>query len=151
MTITTNAAEVIGVMNGVLGRIRDARPVMERLAEHAASGVMSGIMSEKASPDDIGWAPWSMSRRGEREDKGNVGLGLLWDTGDLLASIKVKPTRNGFEVGTALDYGKWLHDGVKKKDGSGWHMPPRPWMGWGRQDIEVAERWLVQYIAGALL
>jgi phage gpG-like protein len=144
MSVTTNAGEVIAVMNGMLGRMRDTRPVLERIGEHQASRVMLSIMSEKDDPEDHPWAEWMPATRTQRERKGNAGLGLLWDRGDLLASIGVNVKRNELQIGTSAKHAPYLQHGTRR-------MAARPFLGWGKQDAEVAERWLVQYIAGALL
>ncbi len=139
--IATNALEVIAVLNGTVARIRDPKPVLERVAEHQASKVLGSIMSEKDDPDSHPWAEWMPSTRAQREKKGNVGLGLLWDRGDLLQSIKVDVGRGGFQIGTNNAHAGYLQEGTPK-------MAARPFLGWSARDIEIAERSVMSYIQG---
>jgi phage gpG-like protein len=141
--ITTNASEVIAALNGVLSRIRDPKPVLERIGEHQASRVMSSIMAEKDDPSGRPWADWMPSTRTQRERKGNAGLGLLWDRGDLLASIDVNVKRNEVQIGTNAKHAGYLQSGTRR-------MAAREIFGWGKQDADVAERWLANYIGGVL-
>jgi phage gpG-like protein len=141
--ITTNAAEVIAMMNGVIFRAEHPKPVLERVAEHQASQVMLEIMDEKHDPDEHPWAAWMPSTRKQRTAKGNAGQGLLWDRGDLLASIRVNVKNNEMQIGTSIPFAPYLQYGTRR-------MQPRPFLGWGKRDMEVAERWVSQYIAGPL-
>jgi phage gpG-like protein len=141
--ITTNAAEVIALLNGVIFRAEHPKPVLERVGEHAASRVMLSIMSEKDDPDDRAWAEWQPSTRAQREAKGNAGLGLLWDRGDLLASIGVNVKRDEVQIGTNAPHAGYLQSGTSR-------MQARPFLGWSRQDMEVADRWVGHYIMGGL-
>jgi phage gpG-like protein len=141
--ITTNALEVIAIVNGLAARVRDPKPVLERVAEHQASKVLTSIMSDKDDPDAHPWAEWRPFTRQEREKKGNTQLGLLWDTGNLLQSIKVNVGRGGFQIGTNVPYADELQYG--RQD-----MAPRPFLGWSAQDIAIAERSVMAYIEGPL-
>jgi phage gpG-like protein len=141
--ITTNAAEVIAALNGVIYRAEHPRPVLDRIGEHAASRVMLSIMSDKDDPEGRAWPEWQPSTRSQREAKGNAGLGLLWDRGDLLASIGVNVKRNEVQIGTNAAHAGYLQSGTRR-------MAARPFLGWSKQDMQIADRWVGQYIMGGL-
>ena len=137
--ITTNLAEVIGVLHGIQARVRDTRPVMERIKEHQHSKVLLEIMSDKHEPDGKAWAPWAASTREAREKKGNVGQGLLWDKGTYLASIQSSATINSIIIGSNDRVAKWLQEGTTR-------MPARPVFGWSDEDTTFAETLLARHL-----
>ena len=112
--ITTNVAEVVGLLNGMAARVKNMAPVMARIGEHQASKVLLEIMQEKHDPEGNAWAPWMPSTRASRTKKGNVGLGLLWDRGDLLASVKVHSALDRVAIGSDSPHAGYLQDGTPK-------------------------------------
>jgi phage gpG-like protein len=139
--ITIDATEAIAVLNGMAARMANMQPALAQIGEFAASKVMLGLMSEKDDPDGHQWAAWMPSTREQREKKGNVGLGLLWDRGDLLGSIKVQTSRNEVVIGTTMPFAPYLQDGTPK-------MAARPFMGWSLAEQSMSEEFIARYIGG---
>lgn len=139
--IESNIAEVLLVLNGMSARMADMRPVMQRIGEYQGSKILLELMEQKEDPEGHAWAAWMPSTRSEREAKGNASLGLLWDRGDLLHSIKVQPGLQSVVIGSNSKYAGFLQDGTKK-------MVARPFLGWSDEDIEYTGHLVAQYIEG---
>lgn len=139
--ITTNIPEVVSALNAMLARVHNMAPVMARIGEHQASKVLLEIMQEKTDPNDHRWAAWKPSTRASREKKGNAALGLLWDRGDLLASIKMKAGASEVAIGTDNPHAGYLQHGTSK-------MEARPFLGWSDEDMAYAERLVALHIEG---
>jgi hypothetical protein len=142
--ISTNIDEVLSVLNGMATRMANPRPALQQLGDLTASKVMLGIMSEKEDPEGHMWAAWMPSTRHQREKKGNAGLGLLWDRGDLLASIRVQTSAQQVDIGTNLKEGKYLQEGTSK-------MAAREFLGWSVAEGAMAEQFVARYIEGGSL
>lgn len=139
--ITTNLAEVIGVLNGIHARVVNTKPVMERIAEHRASKALLDVMQDKHDPEGKAWADWRPSTRESREKKGNVAQGLLWDKGTYLASIQAQTTAHSVAIGSNNPVAGFLQFGTSR-------MVARPVFGWSEEDTTYAERLLVRHIEG---
>jgi phage virion morphogenesis protein len=139
--ITVDANQAIAVLNGMAARMANPRPVLAQVGEFMASKVMLGLMDEKDDPDGRAWAAWMPSTREERTKKGNVGLGLLWDEGTLLGSIRVQTSAKEVVIGTTMKYGKFLQEGTSK-------MAARPFIGWSDAEAGMTERFIARYIEG---
>lgn len=142
MTITTNIPEVVAVLNGYTARMRDMRPVMDRIGTYAGNKALLAIMDEKDDPEGQPWSEWQPSTRAQREAKGNAKYGLLWDSGGLLASIRVQAGLRQVTVSSDKPYAKFLHDGTSK-------MAARAFLGWSDEDIEYAEQLIALHVQGA--
>ena len=142
--ITIDATEAIVVLNGMAARIANPQPALAQIGEFMASKVMLGIMSEKDDSEGHKWAAWMPSTREQREKKGNVGLGLLWDDGELLGSIRVQTSRNEVVIGTAVPFAPFLQEGTPK-------MQARPFLGWSLAEQSMSEEFVARYIGGLAL
>jgi hypothetical protein len=148
MTITTNAAEVVAVLNGYVARMRDMRGTMERIGTYAGGQTMLAIMDGKDSPEGMEWSEWRPSTKEKREHKGNEKYGLLWDEGVMLGKIKVQAGLRQVTVGTdavserGKPYPLYLQEGTP-------HMVARPWLGWSDETIEYAEHLIALHVQGA--
>lgn len=104
-------------------KISDSRDLMEELGEIIEEDIRHRIVKLKKDPDDKPWKPWKKSTRKARQKKGNAALGLLFDSGELAASITHKVTaKNKLQVGTDNPYAGYLNDGTN-------NMPARPFIG----------------------
>lgn len=142
--ITIDAAGAIAVLNGMALRMADTKPVLALIGEFAASKVMLEIMSEKDDPEGHPWAAWMPSTREQRTKKGNVGLGLLWDEGTLLGSIRVQASAKEVVIGTNVKHAQYLQDGTPK-------MAARPIFGWSLAEQAMTEQFVARYIEGLSL
>ena len=139
--LTIDATEAIAVLNGMAMRMAHPQPVLAQIGEFTASKVMLGIMSEKDDPEGRAWAAWMPSTREQRTKKGNVGLGLLWDEGTLLGSIRVQTSAHEVVIGTTVKEGAYLQEGTSK-------MAARPFLGWSEAEALMAEQFIARYIEG---
>lgn len=104
-------------------KISDSRDLMEELGEIIEEDIRHRIVKLKKDPDDKPWKPWRKSTRKARQKKGNAALGLLFDSGELAASITHKVTaKNKLQVGTDNPYAGYLNDGTN-------NMAARPFIG----------------------
>jgi phage gpG-like protein len=143
VTITTNVAEVVGMLNGYVARMRDMRGTMERIGTYAGNKALLAIMDEKDDPEGQPWTEWRDTTREHRIRKGTEKTGLLWDDGTLLASIKVQAGLRQVTVGTDVPYAKFLQEGTSK-------MAARPLLGWSDEDVEYAERLIALHVTGGI-
>jgi phage gpG-like protein len=141
MTITSNVAEVVAVLNGYTARMRDMRGTMDRIGTYAGNKALLAIMDEKDDPEGRAWSEWTATTRESREKKGNANLGLLWDGGTLLASIRVQAGLRNVTVSSDRPYARFLQDGTSK-------MAARPFLGWSDEDIEYAEQLIALHVQG---
>jgi hypothetical protein len=139
--ISVDANAAVAYLNAIAARMAKPQPVLAQIGEIQASKVILGLMSDKDDPEGHAWAEWMPSTRAEREKKGNVGLGLLWDKGTLLGSIRVQTEAREVEIGTRLEEGKFLQEGTKK-------MEARQFLGWSAADGTRAEELVAAYIMG---
>jgi phage virion morphogenesis protein len=142
--ITVDAAEAIAVLNGMALRMAKPQPVLAQIGEFMASKVMLEIMSEKDDPEGHPWAAWMPSTRAQRTKKGNVALGLLWDKGTLLGSIRVQTSANEVSIGSTDKVATFLQDGTEK-------MQAREIVGWSAADQAMTEQFVARYIEGLSL
>lgn len=94
-----------------------------RNATHAINLSLKGIGKElqqdarrriaisKTDPMGVRWAPWSFATLQARIRKGTAGKGLLYDTGTLWRSIDYNVRGNVLELGSSVEYAKYLQKG----------------------------------------
>jgi phage virion morphogenesis protein len=103
-----------------------------KAAGHAvAAHVFERISYGKTDPAGAAWAPWAAYTLEQRSKKGNVGQGLLWDTGALRASIKSEVSGNELAIGSDLGYARELQFGEG-------NMPARAFLGWDFESEKLA-------------
>lgn len=140
--ITINADQAIADLNLIVARMADMEPALASIGARQVREIGERITTGKMEPDGMPWHSWAPFTREQRELKGNVPQGLLWDTGTLLHSIHAQTGLNSVTIGTEVPYAQELQEG--RSD-----MPPRPFVGWGEADIKIAEMLMLQYIEGA--
>ena len=138
----TAALEQIGLM---LERSANPLPALTRIGASEVENVRARIKSSKTSPWGDAWAPWRPGTAKERERKGNASQGLLWDSGDLLASIHAVanvygPGHGTLDVGSDVSYAGFLQDGTEK-------MVAREYLGWNEATFPFYEQMLTGFIA----
>jgi phage gpG-like protein len=122
--LTINLTEALAELN-LLAQI-NMGPWLAEVGAHELKTIQQRIENTKASPDYIHWAAWSPRRFREREAKGNIGQGLLWDTGNLLGSLRFESSPTELVIGTDVAYAKELQEGRDNPS----MMPGRPFVGW---------------------
>jgi len=130
----------IGLM---LERSHNLQPVLARIGASEVENVRERIQSEKDSPWGDPWEPWAPSTAQHRRHKGNDALGLLFDEGDLLRSIRAETHLYGphgtLDIGSDLDYALYLQDGTE-------YMPARPFLGWNNHTFPFYELMLAEWV-----
>ena len=63
---------------------------LKKIGEEEVAITQDRIRSSKTGPDGKAWQPWSMATLRQRNRVGNASRGLLYRTGALLSSIKMK-------------------------------------------------------------
>lgn len=137
--ITADFSPVLAELRAMLARTADMQPALHAIGEMQADAIQARITTLKSAPDGEEWSPWSERRLKERTDKGNVGQGLLWDTGTLLHSIVVVDDPTQVVIGTPLPYADELQNG--RDD-----MGPRPFIGWVDDKLPLVEEMLARYV-----
>lgn len=137
----TAALEQLGLM---MQRAANPLPVLTRIGASEVENVKARIKSTKTSPFGDAWAPWRPGTAKERQRKGNASQGLLWDTGDLLDSIRAVanvygPGHGTLDVGSDMSYAGFLQDGTRK-------MVAREYLGWNEATFAVYEMMLVGWM-----
>ena len=127
--LTINLTEALAELN-LLAQMNMA-PWLAAVGAHEVKAIQQRIESTKASPDYIHWAQWSPRRFRERVAAGNVGQGLLWDTGNLLNSFRFESSPFEVMIGTDVAYAKDLQ--VGRNDPT--LMPARPFVGWTDDEL----------------
>jgi phage gpG-like protein len=127
--LTINLSEALAGLN-LLSQMNMA-PWLAAVGAHEVKEIEKRIESTKGGPDYDPWAEWSPRRLREREAKGNVGQGLLWDTGTLLHSFEFAYTPFEVMIGTDIAYAKELQEG--RTDPT--RMSARPFVGWTDEEI----------------
>ena len=141
MSMTIDIRQAVTVLNLILARVAAPKPFMQAVGQYEASKAIHRILELKQDPADTAWAPWKASTRASREAKGNVGQGLLWDTGELLHSFEIHAGMDEVEIGTPTEYGGYLQSGTE-------HMAARPFLGWDDRDFPALEAMLVAHLEG---
>lgn len=142
--ITSNLEPVIAELRAMLARTADMQPALHAIGEMQAESIRARITTMKTSPDGEEWSPWSKRRLKERTEKGNLGQGLLWDTGTLLHSIVVVDDPTSVVIGTPVKYADELQYG--RDD-----MGPRPFIGWVEDKLPLVEQMLARYVEFGVL
>lgn len=106
---------------------------LKKIGEEEVKLTQQRIRDSKTGPDGKPWQPWSISTLRQRQRAGNAHLGLLYRTGALLNSIKMKIENGALHIYTDKEYGKYLQFGTPK-------MPARPFIGWGDRINSIVKR-----------
>lgn len=130
--VEVNFSELIDGMAAIAGRIADPAPFLAIVGTEQALAAKERIKDTKVDPWLGKWEPWAESTAQHREKKGNASRGLLWDEGDLLASIRFETTSHEVTIGSDLEYAEYLQDGTPK-------MPARPFLGWSQDTLSGYE------------
>lgn len=141
MALTIDISQAVGELNLILARTAALEPFMQAVGQFEASKAIHRILELKQDPDDASWAPWRESTRTSREKKGNVGQGLLWDTGTLLHSFEIEAGMDDVVIGTPTEYAGYLQSGTGR-------MEARPFLGWDERDYPAIEAMLIAHLEG---
>lgn len=125
-------------------RIAHPQPVLALIGAMARRRAEHEIQSGKHDPDGHPWVPWADGTHSERQKKGNLDQGLLWDAGTLLHSLRVQTNVADVVIGTDVPYAGFLQGGTRR-------MPARAFLGWGDAAEHEAERMMLDYLSGAML
>lgn len=142
--MTINVDQAIADLGRIVARMADMQPALAVIGQHQIYRIQTRITDEKHDPDDLPWSPWAAFTREQREKKGNVPQGLLWDTGTLLHSIRAQVDLNSVAIGTDVPYAQELQAGRG-------NMPARPFVGWDDNGLQFAEHFIVKYLEGVQL
>ena len=140
MSATIDLSSAVNGINQILQRLNDLIPFYDEVGTFAVNQIREKLHDGKTTPSGTPWAPWRPFTEEQRFLKGNTSQGLLWDTGALIESIHFNVDGNfDVTIGTDLDYGKTLQDGIPGK------QEPRPFIGWEVNDFALMERAAIRY------
>ncbi len=131
-------------LGGILARMANMQPVMAEIGIDQRSEVQDRLIHGKEGPEHEHWDAWAPMTRAERQAKGNVPQGLLWDSGALIQSILSKPSGESVEIGTDIPYAADLQFGHPAPQ----PMSGRPFLGWSEEGQLRAEHMVVRYLEG---
>ena len=137
--IEMDAELVLAELNAIVARAASAGLVLELIGQSEVDNARGRIQQTKVNPWGGDWAPWADSTAYSRERKGTAGQGLLWDRGDLLDSIHFAITGESVEIGSDLDYARYLQEGTES-------MPARPFLGWAEHALPFYEQLWINYL-----
>lgn len=145
--MTIDISSAIAGLNLILART-ETNNFLSLVGSFEKNVIQTRIRETKIDPDEHAWAPWQPFTRHQREAKGNVPQGLLWDTGNLLNSIRFEESFGQVEIGTDVPYAHELQHG---RDGSAGQRPmvPREFIGWQQSDFPALEAMLVGHLETA--
>ncbi len=158
--ITVDAAQAMDEINGILLRLAGKQDLLDAIGEREAEASRQRIMSTKLDPEGDKWVRWRPSTARQRLKKGNAGRGILWDEGDLLDSIYFASSADGIAssdmslsevvIGTDSPIGMYQQFGTYGPGvgPSGYHVPPRPFLGWEPDAFGVYEMMAARFLAG---
>jgi phage gpG-like protein len=118
--IEADFSKVFAYMNLAIAKLANHQRFYDRAGKIGVDQVKDRIKNTKQDPDGLSWAP----RKGDKTHP------LLYNTGDLFASINKTVGPSGVTISPDVDYAKYLQLGTSK-------MPARPFMGWGAKDQEA--------------
>jgi phage gpG-like protein len=158
--ITIDAEQAFDELNGILLRLAAKQDLLDAIGEREAEAARQRIMSTKTDPEGDRWTRWRPSTARQRLKKGNAGRGILWDEGDLLDSIYFASSADGLAssdmslsevlIGTDSPIGMYQQFGTYGPGvgPSGYHVPPRPFLGWEPTAFGVYEMMAARFLAG---
>lgn len=158
--IEIDAEEALDFLNEILLRLIGKEDLLVAIGEREVAAAQGRIMETKRSPRGHAWVRWAPSTAEARERKGNADRGLLWDEGDLLDSIHFlagadilgtsETSGSLVEIGTDNLIGLFQQDGTRGPGvgPSGWHVPPRHFLGWKTGDFGLYEAMAVRWLRG---
>ncbi len=134
-------AELLDTLETIDARLSNTQPLVRAIGLVERNKVLRRITETKTDPLGNSWAPWSERTARERSEKGNAWQGLLWDTGELLHSIKLVVDPDSFELGSDLQKAKDLQEGLP-------NMAAREYLGWNEDDFLDYEALAIRYFEG---
>ena len=161
--ITVDAEQALAELNGILLRLLGKQDLLDEIGLREAEKARQRILDTKTSPDGDRWVPWRPATARARLRKGNSGRGILWDEGDLLASIYAVWHADGLStdemsvsevaIGTDDIIGAYQQEGTYGRGvgPSGYHVPPREFLGWEPDALGVYEAMAARWLAGEAL
>ena len=151
--ITIDVAQVLAEMDLLLKRTGAPFALLARIGADEAIKAKARISSTKTDPLGDGWLPWRPGTARIRERKGNAALGQLYDTGELKNSIYFTVAPDGVQIGTDDIIGLYQQDGTYGVGVSetGYHVNPRPFLGWEPDSLDEYEAMAMRYFEGATL
>lgn len=148
--ITIDLEQVMVEMDLLIKRTSAPYALLARIGGDEAVKAKQRIQSTKTDPLGDGWLPWRPGTAHIRERKGNADLGQLYDTGDLKNSIYFNVTGEGVAIGTDDIIGLYQQEGTYGVGVGpyGYHVNPRPFLGWEPDAPEEYEPMAMRYFAG---
>ncbi len=150
--ITIDLAQVMAEMDLLISRTSRPFALLTRIGGEEAVKAKKRIEDTKTDPMGDGWLPWRPGTERIREKKGNADLGQLWDSGELKNSIYFDVAADGVAIGTDNIIGLYQQDGTYGVGVGpyGFHVNPRPFLGWEPDAADVYESMALQYFMGVL-
>jgi len=147
MTIemTSNVAQVTGELNAILARVQDPVRFFDWVGKRQKKIVKNRIQYTKTDPDGRQWTPWTSFTEIKRQMAGNVGQGIMWDSGALLNSVRYDVDGTfGVDIGSDIWYAPLQQDG-------GGRIPSRQIFGWEEASLPQMALAFVRHLEGVPL
>lgn len=124
ISIQLDARELEGLEDAI-GRLAkaDRRTMLREIGADLVDREQERISEDKFDPDGQPWKPWA---------DGYEGVSLLELTGEMRSGIKHAENSNVLQVFSTAPYARFHMTGTKK-------MPARPFLGWGPEELKIAE------------
>ncbi len=150
--ITIDMADALAEIDALALRLAIPDALFAKIGAHEVAAAKNRIESTKTAPDGTPWVSWAVGTLLHRNRKGNADQGMLWDEGDLLDSIMWQADGGTLEIGTPDEIGLYQQEGTRGPGvgPSGWHVPPREFLGWTPGSEALYEAMTIQYLAGVL-
>jgi phage virion morphogenesis protein len=107
-------------------QLKNNKSVLRKIGEKEIADTKRRIRTGKTSPDGNRWAPWSYATLEARRREGTASRGLLYRTGELYRSFKMKITNTALSIHSLKRYASYLQFGTPD-------MPARKFLGWSRR------------------
>lgn len=145
MSLTLENAAAIAALNGILAKLADPIPYFVYVGAQEKHVIQERITHTKLDPENRPWAPWAEFTDIKRHLKGNTGQGIMWDTGELLNSIRYDIDGTfGLDIGTDVWYAQQHQEGRDR-------LPIREILGWEVDLLPHYAQAFVNYLEGAKL
>lgn len=139
VTAKLDTRQVDRRMRRLHGQLRTKGRAMKQIGRIELQEAQNRVRQSKVSPDMVPWQRWSYSTMISRVRDGSAGKGLLYLSGLLLKSFKMKASATAMSITNTAPYAGFLQEGTS-------NMPARPFLGFGRAAMKRIEKVLMKHL-----
>ena len=137
--------ELRELLQGIMGRMDDLRPVMREIGEVVHESVQRNF-EERRSPDGKSWAPLAESTKKAKARKGRDPEAILILNRILMGSLHPEAYKDRLEYGTDMVYGAIHQFGGLAGRGHSVKIEAREYLGVRDEDWPEINRAVLDYI-----